>query len=110
MAGSSLFHSVIADGNKVFLKKLCLILIRGIQSTFLVAEEVFSGIKQKDKKEFCPYKFCKTLLIFYTIVVIKVVLTLALGNSSLSRSPVLRQLLPNMLYTEWTLVFVERTN
>ena len=61
-------------------------------------------------KEFCPYKFCKTLLIFYTIVVIKVLLNLALGKSSFSRSPVLRQLLPNMLYTEWTLVFIERTN
>ena len=37
MVGSSLFHSMIADGKKVFLKKLYLILIRGIQSTFLVA-------------------------------------------------------------------------
>ena len=47
-AGSSLFHSMTADGKKVFLKKLCLISIRGIQSTFLVAQEdVFSGIKLK---------------------------------------------------------------
>ena len=37
MARSSLFHSMTADGKKVFLKKLCLVLIRGIQSTFLVA-------------------------------------------------------------------------
>ena len=37
MAGSSLFHSMIADEKKLFLKKLCLILIKGIQSTFLVA-------------------------------------------------------------------------
>ena len=36
---------------------------------------------------------------------IEVILTLALGKSSLSRYPVLRQLLPNMLYTEWTLSF-----
>ena len=63
----------------------------------------FSGIKLK------RHKFCKTLLIFCTIVVIEVILTLALGKS-LWRSPVLRQLLPNMLSTEWTLVFVEKTN
>ena len=37
MARSSLFHSMIVDGKKVFLKKLCLVLVRGIQSTFLVA-------------------------------------------------------------------------
>ena len=36
MARSSLFHSMIADDKKVFLKKLCLILIRGIQSIFLM--------------------------------------------------------------------------
>ena len=38
MARSSLFHSMIADGKKVFLKKLCLVLVREIQSTFLVAK------------------------------------------------------------------------
>ena len=37
MSRSSLFHSMIVDGKKVFLKKLCLVLVRGIQSTFLVA-------------------------------------------------------------------------
>ena len=48
MVGSGLFHSMIADGRKVFLKKLSLILISGIQSTFLVAQEdVFTGIKLK---------------------------------------------------------------
>ena len=31
MARSSLFHSMIAD------RKLCLVLVRGIQSTFLIA-------------------------------------------------------------------------
>ena len=35
MVGSSLFHSIIADGKKVFLKNLRLILISGIPSTFL---------------------------------------------------------------------------
>ena len=42
IVGSSLFHSMITDGKKVFLKKLCLILISGISSMFL--EDVFSGI------------------------------------------------------------------
>ena len=37
IAGSSLFHSMIADRKQVFLKKLCLILIWGMHSTFLVA-------------------------------------------------------------------------
>ena len=37
MARSNLFHSMIADGKKVFLKTLCLMLIRGTQATFLVA-------------------------------------------------------------------------
>ena len=58
MAGSSLFHSIIADGKKLFLKKLCLILIRGVQSTSLI---------------------------FY--IVIEVILTLAVGKSSHWRSP-----------------------
>ena len=37
IAGSSLFHSMIADGKKVLLKKLCLILIREMQSIFLLS-------------------------------------------------------------------------
>ena len=35
--GPKLFHSIIADGKKYFLKKLCLVLIRGILPTVLVA-------------------------------------------------------------------------
>ena len=35
--GSKLFHSIIADGKKEFLKKLCFVLIRGILPTVLVA-------------------------------------------------------------------------
>ena len=37
IAGSSLFHSTIADRKKVLLKRLCLLLIWGMHSTFLVA-------------------------------------------------------------------------
>ena len=44
MAGSSLFHSIIADGKKLFLKKLCLILIRGVQSEEDVRRHPFSKI------------------------------------------------------------------
>ena len=36
IAGSSLFHSIMVDGKKVFLKKLCLIFIKGISLVFLV--------------------------------------------------------------------------
>ena len=36
MVGSSLFHLIVADGKKVFLKKICLVLIREIQPAFLV--------------------------------------------------------------------------
>ena len=35
--GSRLFHSMIVEGKKEFLKKLCLVLKQGIFSTFLVA-------------------------------------------------------------------------
>ena len=46
--GSKLFHSMIAEGKKEFLKKLCLILKQGMLSTFLVAYTwVFSGISLK---------------------------------------------------------------
>ena len=46
--GSKLFHSMIAEGKKEFLKKLCLILKQGMLSTFLVAYAwVFSGISLK---------------------------------------------------------------
>ena len=51
MAGSNLFHSVIADGKKVFLKKLCLILTIGIAYEAyedVVYKDVFSSINLKD--------------------------------------------------------------
>ena len=35
--GSRLFHSMIVEGKKEFLKKLCLVLKQGMFSTFLVA-------------------------------------------------------------------------
>ena len=43
--GSKLFHSMIVEGKKEFLKKLCLILKQEMLSTFLVAYAWdFSGI------------------------------------------------------------------
>ena len=51
MVGSNLFHSMIADGKKVFLKKLCLILTIGIAYEAyedVVYKNVFSGINLKD--------------------------------------------------------------
>ena len=45
---SKLLHSMIVEGEKEFLKKLCLILKQGIFSTFLVAYALgFSGISLK---------------------------------------------------------------
>ena len=35
--GSKLFHSIITDGKKEFLKKLCFVLIKGILLSVLVA-------------------------------------------------------------------------
>ena len=39
--GSKLFHSIIADGKKEFLKKLCFGLVRGILPSVLVAYDVY---------------------------------------------------------------------
>ena len=36
IAGSSLFHSIMVDGKKVILKKLCLIFIKAMSLVFLV--------------------------------------------------------------------------
>ena len=36
IAGSILFHSIMVDGKKVILKKLCLIFIKGISLVFLM--------------------------------------------------------------------------
>ena len=41
ISGSSLFHSVMTDGKKVFLKKLCLTLKWGISFAFLVEYGLF---------------------------------------------------------------------
>ena len=43
---SNLFHSIIVDGKKEFLKKLCLVLKQGILSEVLSEQCVFlAGIK-----------------------------------------------------------------
>ena len=46
--GSKLFHSIMADGKKEFLKKLCFVLLRGILPTVLVAYGVLlTGMRLK---------------------------------------------------------------
>ena len=46
--GSKLFHSIITDGKKEFLKKLCFVLIRGVLLSVLVAYNVhLTGIRWK---------------------------------------------------------------
>ena len=42
-----------------------------------------SGITLKGLKGFCSYKFYKTLLVFCATVVIEVIISLALGKSTL---------------------------
>ena len=58
--GSKLFHSIIADGKKEFLKKLCFVLIRGILPTVLVAYGVLlTGMRLKRDKVYKRDKvFC----------------------------------------------------
>ena len=57
--GSKLFHSIIADGKKEFLKKLCFALIRGILPTVLVAYGVLlTGMRLK---RYFECSFLKTL-------------------------------------------------
>ena len=57
--GSKLFHSIIADGKKEFLKKLCFVLIRGILLSVLVAYDVhLTGMRWK---RYFGCSFLKTL-------------------------------------------------
>ena len=106
---------MVADGKKVFLKKLCLILTIGIAYEAyedVVYKDVFSSINLKDWKDFCSYEFCKTLVIFYT--------TYHHGDWSDSKPSscqilsleylALHQLLSSMIYTYWIPVFGEREN
>ena len=45
---SQLFHSIIVDGEKEFLKRLCFVLIRGILLSVLVAYDVhLTGMRWK---------------------------------------------------------------
>ena len=45
MLGPSLFHSIIVDGKKSFLKKVCLVLKKGVLCIFLVTYlELLEGI------------------------------------------------------------------
>ena len=56
---SNLFHSIIADGEKEFLKKLCFVLIKGILATVLVAYGLLlTGMRLK---RYFRCSFLKTL-------------------------------------------------
>ena len=77
--GSKLFHSVIVEGKKMFLKKLYLILKQGMLSTFLVAW-VFSDISLKGYWRLCFCKFYKAFLVFCTNVVTELIPNLILGK------------------------------
>ena len=79
---SKLSHSMIVEGKKEILKKLCLILKQRMLSTFLVAYACvfFRYLSGKDIEDFCFCKFCKTFLVFCTNVVTEVILNLILGK------------------------------
>ena len=70
---------MIAEGNKQFLKNLCLFLKQGMLSTFFKAYAwVFSGIRLKVIGDFGFCKFCKVFLVFCTNVVTEIILNLIL--------------------------------
>ena len=57
--GSKLFHSIITDGKKEFLKKLCFVVIKRILLSVLVAYGVhLTGMRWK---RYFGYSFLKTL-------------------------------------------------
>ena len=57
--GSKLFHSIIKDGKKECLKKLCFVLIRGILPAVLVAYGV--SLTEMRLKRYLGCSFLKTL-------------------------------------------------
>ena len=77
ISGSSLFHSMMTDGKKVFLKKLCLILKWGILFAFLVGYGLFNlGIILKRYFGDWSFKFYKSSKVFCT-------------NACVARTPIL---------------------
>ena len=59
-------NTFIVDSKKEFLYKLFLILKRGILSAFVVKyEDVVQVLTYKDIVDFCFFKFCRTLQVFY---------------------------------------------
>ena len=65
------------ERKKESLKKLRLVLKKGMLSKFLVAYAWFSGISLKSTWSFC---FCKEFLVFCTNVVTEVILNLILDK------------------------------
>ena len=99
--GSKLLHSIIVEGKKEFLKKLCLFLKQGMLSTFLVAYvQVFPGVSLKRYQGLLFCKFCKTFLVFCSNVATEVTLNLILGKVFPSRYLVLHQLWRSRHYTD----------
>ena len=68
------------ERKKESLKKLRLVLKKGMLSKFLVAYAWVSGISLKSTWNFCFCKFCKEFLVFCTNVVTEVILNLILDK------------------------------
>ena len=79
ISGSSLFHSMMTDGKKVFLKKLCLTLKWGILFAFLVKYGLINLVMiLKRYLEICLSKFYKSSKVFCTIACVAEAPSLAL--------------------------------
>ena len=107
--GSKLFHSIIAERKKEFLKMLCLILKWNVINVSCSICMTFSYQFKKILRTFCFCKFCKTFLVFCTNVVTEVILNPILGKVFPQRYLVLHQLCPSRHYTEQIPLYGERT-
>ena len=84
ISGSSLFHSIMTDGKKVFLKKLCLTLKWGILFVFLVEYGLINlGIIWKRYFGDCSLKINKSCKVFWTNACVAETPSLALQKFSL---------------------------
>ena len=72
MLWPSLFHSIIVDGKKSFLKKVCLVLKKGVLCIFLVTYlELLEGISWRDNEDVHCGRVCKSKIVFWNSDVVE---------------------------------------
>ena len=100
--GSKLFHSIITDGKKEFLKKLCFVLIRGILLSVLVAYGVhLTGMRWKGILDVHFWKLYKRDKVICTNDEVQETLGLILGRLFLLTYLKWLLWLLNKHYIEW---------